>query len=143
MSKEITLSPKHGVNPSLDTCFWCGEPKGIALFGRIHEKKGDRSDVEAPKNVVMNLEPCDKCKEKFSKGFLLIEVTVDGSRFNGNHAFALPSEDGTTYWPTGRWAVVNPAALKGGKMGGRALCDKDTMDAVLKAVKEGQADDQR
>ena len=45
MSKGIKLSPKHGVNPSMDLCFWCGQPKGLILCGRMHEKKGDRTDV--------------------------------------------------------------------------------------------------
>jgi hypothetical protein len=31
----VYLSPRHGVNPSLDLCFFCQEPKGVVLFGRM------------------------------------------------------------------------------------------------------------
>lgn len=131
--KGITLSPKHGLNPSLDLCFWCGEAKGVAILGRIHEKKGDRTDLEAPKGMVFSLEPCDKCKERFKQGIHLIEVCEDGSRFHNNEAFAFRDGDGTLHWPTGRWAVIRPEAVRGGKAGGRMLCDEGVMYEVFKA----------
>ena len=31
---RIYLSRKHGVNPMLMNCFWCREPKGVALIGQ-------------------------------------------------------------------------------------------------------------
>lgn len=139
MSKGINLSPKHGLNPSLDLCFWCGEAKGVALLGRIHREKGDREDLEAPREMVTSLEPCDKCKEHFAQGVHLIEVCDDGSRFNNDERFALKDSDGGVHWPTGRWAVVNPAAMKNGKAGGKALCGREAMDhiaAELAKVKE-------
>ena len=126
MSKGITLSKKHGINPSLDICFWCGEPKGLALCGRM------KGDAEAPKQMVTSLNPCDKCREKFKLGVHLIEVTDDGSRFGDNKAFAFKVADGTFQWPTGRYVVMKPEAIKGGKAGTKALCDKATMDHLLK-----------
>ena len=69
MSKKgIRISEKHGLNPSLEICFFCGESKGIALMGKL------KGDVEAPKQVLLNYEPCDKCKEKFKEGVLVISV---------------------------------------------------------------------
>ena len=133
MSKGITLSPKHGVNPSMDLCFWCGQPKGIILCGRMHEKKGDRTDVEAPKGMVMNLEPCDKCKENFSLGVQIIEVTDDGSKFNNDLTFAIKAEDNKVKWPTGRFVVMKAESIKGGKPGMRMLCDTATMDKIFAA----------
>lgn len=67
MSKRIKLSEKYGVNPTIPVCFWCGESKNeIALLGRLGDaRKGE--DIEAPKNMVLDYEPCDKCKEKFTK----------------------------------------------------------------------------
>lgn len=141
MSNGITLSPKHGLNPSLDVCFWCGEAKGVALLGRIHEKKGDRTDVEAPREMVTSLEPCDKCKEHFKQGIHLIEVSDDGSRFRDDERFVLRDPDGAAHWPTGRWAVVRPEAMKNGKAGTAVLCDKGVMDALFKAQKGDQTDD--
>lgn len=70
MSRSIRLSEKHGVNPSLINCFFCGESKGIALMGRL------KGDAEAPRSCVMDYEPCDKCKAMFDQGVLLIGVTT-------------------------------------------------------------------
>ena len=67
MSKSITLSPKHGVNPSVTHCECCGKEIGVALFGKL---KGDK---EAPKDVFMGL--CDDCQKVIDdKGLMIIEV---------------------------------------------------------------------
>ena len=133
MSKGIKLSPKHGVNPSMDLCFWCGQPKGLILCGRMHEKKGDRTDVEAPKGMVMNLEPCDKCKENFNLGVQIVEVVDDGSKFHNDLTFAIQAEDKKVKWPTGRFVVMKAEAIKGGKPGMRMLCTTETMDRIFEA----------
>jgi hypothetical protein len=133
MSKRITLSPKHGVNPSMDLCFWCGQPKGLILCGRMHEKKGDRTDVEAPKGMVMNLEPCDKCKENFNLGVQIVEVVDDGSKFHNDLTFAIQAEDKKVKWPTGRFVVMKAESIKGGKPGMRMLCTTETMDRIFEA----------
>ena len=130
MSKGITLSKKHGLNTSLDICFWCGEPKGLALCGRM------KGDAEAPKNMVTSLEPCDKCKEKFKIGVHLIEVVDDGSIFGEKKSFAFVDTDGKPHWPTGRYMVIKPDAMNGGKPGTKALCDKETMDRLLQVCKD-------
>ena len=133
MSKGITISPKHGVNPSMDLCFWCGQPKGLILCGRMHEKKGDQTDVEAPKGMVMNLEPCDKCKENFNLGVQIVEVVDDGSKFHNDLTFAIQAEDKKVKWPTGRFVVMKAEAIKGGKPGMRMLCTPETMDRIFEA----------
>ena len=125
MSNGITLSKKNGLNTSLDICFWCGEPKGIAICGKM------KVDAEAPKNMVTSLEPCDKCKEKFKIGVHLIEVVDDGSLFGEKKAFSFVDTDGKPHWPTGRYMVIKPDAMNGGKPGTKALCDKETMDRLL------------
>ena len=141
MSRGIKLSPKHGLNPSMDMCFWCGEPKGILLMGRIHEKKGDHTDVEAPKGMVTSLEPCDKCKENFKLGIRIIEVVDDGSRFENNVRFAIKAEDGKLMWPTGRFVVMNADAIKGGEAGQVRLCTTDVMDKILERHDSQKAKD--
>ena len=74
--KSIPLSPKHGLNPTIPVCAWCGEPKNeIALLGKIKtEKRGE--DPEAPMYCVLDYEPCEHCKEQWNTGVPVIEVTV-------------------------------------------------------------------
>lgn len=139
--KGIPLSPKHGVNPSLVLCFWCGKEMGVALVGRIR-KSGD-NDAEAPRASCFGLEPCDECKANMAKGVHVVEVTEDGSKFDGNRRFALTTRGGEAMWPTGRWVVVSPASMKQSyKAGDRVLCDKEVMDMLLgvaeKPAKSGE-----
>lgn len=89
MKNSIPLSPKHGLNPTIPVCAWCGEPKNeIALMGRMSHKKtvktawGGQStviedgDMKAPMYCVLNYEPCEHCKEQWDKGVPVIEVTA-------------------------------------------------------------------
>jgi len=88
MKKDfITLSQKHGVNPSMTTCFYCGEVTGIALLGKL------KGDEEAPKYMCNSVEPCDKCKEKYKDYVLVVEKPS-------------PEEN-----PTGRWFAVKKEAM--------------------------------
>ena len=97
MNGKIRLSEKHGVNPSLDTCFFCGEPKGIALFGKL------KGDAEAPRHVLLNYEPCEKCKAAMALGTTIIAVSETD---NGNR----PIQD--KLYPTGSWCVMRKEAAK-------------------------------
>lgn len=121
MSKGIEVSPKHGLNPTIPVCFFCGEEKNeIALLGRIRKKDtrptawGGRStkviddDVEAPMKMVMDYEPCDKCKEQFDKGVLLIGVTTHAP--DGRPP--LTAQGGVEVYPTGAHAVMLPEAVE-------------------------------
>ena len=109
MSKGIEISPKHGLNPTIPVCFWCGKDKNeIALLGRIREKTTNRfganvtkrdSDIEAPRRMVLDYEPCDECKKMWESGVVVIEVQQ--TPINPNQ----PEIQGGIY-PTGRFAVV-------------------------------------
>lgn len=101
----IKLSPKHGVNPTIPVCFWCGEEKNeIALLGHIGDgRKGE--DIEAPMHMVLNYDPCDKCAANMSLGVVCIEV-VDIPPQEG----MLELVDG--HYPTGRWNVIKPEAAQ-------------------------------
>lgn len=101
MSRSILVSPKHGVNPSLITCFYCGESKGLALMGKL------KGDAEAPHSCVMDYEPCDECKAKFAQGVLLIGVT-DHQPSDGRPP--LTAQQGERVYPTGAHAVITPDA---------------------------------
>lgn len=56
MGKGITLSKKHGLNPSVMVCPICGKKRGIAILGHI---KGDK---EAPRYIQGDI--CDECKAR-------------------------------------------------------------------------------
>ena len=56
--KDINISPKYGLNPSVIICTCCGLEDGLALNGRI------KDDQEAPRNF-LNTSPCEKCILKF------------------------------------------------------------------------------
>lgn len=68
---SIRISQKHGVNPTMMKCFFCGEEKGIALLGRL------KGDAEAPRSAFLDDKPCDKCKEYMEQGVIVIETKDD------------------------------------------------------------------
>lgn len=45
MSKDIRVSEKHGVNPSITICPICGKETGIVLLGKL------KGDEEAPRKL--------------------------------------------------------------------------------------------
>jgi len=59
---------KECMDLSLTKCFWCGEDIGIV----IGEKLIDCKDKYRNKSIIVNYEPCDKCKEKMNKGFTVM-----------------------------------------------------------------------
>lgn len=83
---SLRLHPKFGVNPTIPDCFYCRKPKNeVLLLGAAYRK-------EAPSGgMVVGLEPCDECKEKYKNFSLLIEA-------NDN-----PGQNPT---PTGNFAAV-------------------------------------
>lgn len=87
---SIKLSPKHGVNPSILVCFWCEEEIGVALLGKLPK------DAEAPEKVSASYYPCDKCKEKFSKGILLFEAIREEGRVIPTGRYMIVSEEAFT-----------------------------------------------
>lgn len=101
MSKGVKVSPKHGLNPTIPICFWCGKERGeVALLGKLP------GDAEAPKHVVLDYEPCESCRAEMARGFTLMEATES------------PNDRGQTaaqpgVYPTGRFLVIKrEAALR-------------------------------
>lgn len=68
---NIRLSEKHGVNPSLILCGFCGEDSGIALMGKLPQ------DAEAPKRQVSIERPCQKCETAMKSKVFLVMITDD------------------------------------------------------------------
>lgn len=107
MRGDIRLSEKHGVNPSLMLCFYCGEASGVALLGRL------RDDEAAPRQGVYDMEPCPTCKEYMAQGVILIGVDEK------------LSTDTQNPYRTGRFAVMKDDAV-------RRLFTPETVDVLLK-----------
>jgi hypothetical protein len=97
MSRGIRVSEKHGVNPSLQQCFYCGEAMGVILFGKLKPKDGDR-DPAAPRMVCLDKEPCNTCKKLMEQGVMLVSVR-DG-------------ESGENPHRTGRLCVLREDAIR-------------------------------
>lgn len=66
--RSLPLHPKHGLNPTIAKCFFCGNDRGdLLLLGAAY--KG-----EAPKQMCVDHEPCDTCKGYMEMGIMLISV---------------------------------------------------------------------
>ena len=122
MSKDyIRVSKKHGLNPTITLCFWCGENTGIALLGKLP------NDAEAPKKAILNYEPCPKCKKLWEQGIPVLEV----SKKPLNDAQAPICKNPLAY-PTGTYAVVKPEALNGDyKIGKATLCYEQEFSKIF------------
>lgn len=104
MSGSIRLHPKHGVNPTIPVCAWCGKERNeVALLGAAYRG-------EAPRNMVIDDEPCDACKAGMAQGITFIEAeqTFDGPR------------------RTGRWCVVREELVR------ESVHPPELRDAILK-----------
>lgn len=94
MSKGIKISPKHGLNPTIPVCFWCGKQKNeIALMGHM------KGDIEAPKNMVLDYVPCEECQNHMAMGVAVLEAN-DHPNTEGQP----PMQEGV--YPTSRFVVV-------------------------------------
>ena len=130
MGKGITVSPKHGVNPSIAVCFWCGKEKNdIVLLGKL------KNDAEAPRKAVFNYDPCDDCKKRFAQGVLIMEGTSE------------PQHEGQKplggAYPTGAFAVVRPEAFSNGmKAGTKAYMNPADFKRMMDGAREGKDDEQ-
>lgn len=118
MSKNIKLSPKHGLNPSLQLCLYCRKAKSILLNGKI-----GKDDLEASKEVVTDIEPCDKCKEKYKDCTLVVEL-------NKNDI------------PTGRWLAIDKKYIteETVKNSQVAIATEETFNSILEADEDGKND---
>lgn len=101
---NIRISEKHGVNPTIPICFWCGKQKNeIALLGKL------KGDVEAPHNCVLDYEPCEECKKKWALGVALL-----GTRKKPLNDTLPPIKNSSSeiLYPTGQWIVITKEAAK-------------------------------
>lgn len=85
MGKGITLSKKHGLNPSITVCPICGKEEGIALLGHI---KGDK---EAPRYIQGDI--CDECKARVADDKYFVIAVDENQRFK---CYVIVSKDAFT-----------------------------------------------
>lgn len=128
MGKSIRLSQKHGVNPTIPLCFWCGQEKNeIALLGRL------KGDAEAPRNLCLDYEPCDTCKKNMASGVTLMEA-VHTPLHEG-----MPAIQKDCY-PTGRWLVLKREAAKrmfNVEVKDKAFLDPEAFDMLISMATQG------
>ena len=133
MSRGIKVSEKHGINPTIPICFWCGEDKNeIVLLEKLP------GDVEAPMHMWIpgDYEPCEKCAELRKQGIDIVEV-------NEKPVIGEPQQPYYGYFPTGRHFIIKDEAAKRiflspmieqlveKRMG---FVDKETMDILTKMI---------
>lgn len=88
----------------LDHCFWCGESTSIVMSKVLNNKKFE----DSPDMICTSIEPCDKCKETFAKGFLLMEATE-----KPNNSCDSSVDGGREIYPTSvHWVISNEVAKK-------------------------------
>ena len=109
MAKNINLSPKHGLNPTIPVCAWCGKEKNeIALMGHIKtDKRGE--DPEAPMHCVLDYEPCEHCAEQWGQGIAVLEATVNKPT---PYRPPIQQSQGVDIYPTMRYAVITAEAAE-------------------------------
>jgi len=115
----ITLHKKHGLNPTMDTCFYCGKAKDILLIGNKTikwEKAGiASSDGKMPQQIgVINDEPCQECKGFMEKGIILVSVKDEEEDRNEKNPFR-----------TGKMCVITEEAIK-------RILQGDLLNSILK-----------
>lgn len=99
MNRSIKPHREHGLNPTIPVCFWCRKGKNqIALLGSAYKGK-------APKNLLMDYDPCDKCEADMAQGITFIEA--EPRQPNEKRT---PMQDSS--YPTGRWWVVKEEAVR-------------------------------
>lgn len=103
---SIRLSPKHGVNPSVTLCFFCGQEVGVVLFGLME------GDQQAPRRCVTDMEPCDECKGWMEKGIILIGIDPELSD---------PKLGPGGFWRSGHYVTVKEEAFRRGFTGEAAV----------------------
>lgn len=67
--RGIRVSEKHGVNPSIAVCWYCGDDTGELI---LPDKLA--GDAESPRRAVWHKEPCPKCQDHMRQGVILIGV---------------------------------------------------------------------
>lgn len=112
-NKNIELSPKYGVNPTSRICCWCGKSKGIAMLGHIRKKdKNGRvihnSDLEAPREMVLDYDMCDNCLDKLKKANAVGVIEISEIPRHTGMQPIRNGEKGQPLYPTFNMVGISP-----------------------------------
>lgn len=103
----VRLSPKHGMNPSIAKCYFCGGDTGeVILAGRL------KGDAQAPREAVWHKNPCPACVEYMKQGVIIIGVIS-------------PNYKGEEPERTGHFMVVSDDFIR------RNITPKELADKIL------------
>lgn len=140
---SLRLHPKYGVNPTMPVCFLCGQEKGeVALLGAAYQG-------EAPRYMVVDRAPCERCRAHMKVGVILVEAlgeSMDTAQPQGGYAVLseegirkLLSEPLLTQVLRTRIAFVHPEVWT--MVGLRELCAARDREAAAKEASgpEGRA----
>ena len=108
------LHPKHGLNPTLTTCYYCNEPADILLVGsqtKAFKAAGlANEDGEMKMNIgVVDAKPCSKCEGYMKQGVILISMrdSEETEMEKAKQEKRLPNP-----YRTGGWVVVRDEFIK-------------------------------
>lgn len=121
---SVTLHPKHGLNPTLTVCAFCGEDTGeIVLLGAAY--KG-----EAPHRMCIDtMTPCKACKANMAMGIAFIEVETQNKGWAPRRWTVITREAAE------RILVIAPTALRNAIMEkGMALMEPKEYEKVFGTV---------
>lgn len=130
---SIKMSPKHGLNPCISVCAFCGEQKNeVAILGKL------KGDAKAPMSAVINYKPCDKCLANWAQGVPLIRVT---DRAPAKDAVPFQVNDGKRLYLTAQYAVITTDAAKrifdiDQPAGSPVLVDEGVFDRFMEDMKK-------
>ena len=94
------LHSEYGVNPTMTTCFFCGETKDILLVGAkvlAFKKEGLCTDDGEMNHQIgcIDKEPCQKCQEIMKQGIIFISTKDDDQDYR-----------------TGGWCAIKESAVR-------------------------------
>lgn len=88
-----------------------------------------KGDVEAPRKVIVDYEPCEDCKKQWEKGIPVLEVST--KPFVENQKPISKDEHGNDVYPTGGIMVLNKEVLNGDfKIGEPVLCISEDFQKI-------------
>ena len=125
MAKGISVSKKHGVNPTMLICPICHhETNGLALLGRLP------GDAEAPR-YSLDRELCDDCRGVIDAGGVMLIEVKDGSTWK--------SPERTGYVVGVKAGVIDESAVDTRRVGFMLESDMKAMmgDLYKQEIREG------
>jgi len=99
------MSRENNVGVALTKCFFCGADDKIVMNSLLTERM--KSNVEKMHGMVIDMDPCHKCKDLMKQGVIII--TIDNSRSEKDWN----KEQTPNPYRTGGWFVVKDRFFEG------------------------------